>query len=244
MRLFFLAPAIALAILIGSVCMSEAQALPVYRCPKVSKAPVVDGKLDDDAWKIAPEIKLVLSQNGEPATKRTIARMCWDDVNLYISFECDDEDIWSDYTERDDHIFNQEVIEAFLSPQCSLMHYYEINLSPRNVIFDASIFNPVNGQPQPPTDFGWNCEGIRSAVVLDGTIDCRTDKDKGWTGELAIPFTGLGTPTPKPGERWRGNLYRIDLMPEPQEFQSWSPTLYNPPAFHIPDRFGTIFFVK
>jgi hypothetical protein len=39
------------------------------------------------------------------------------------------------------------------------------------------------------------------------------------------------------------NLYRIDLSPEPVEFQSWSPTLVTPANFHVPERFGTITFV-
>jgi len=62
--------------------------------------------------------------------------------------------------------------------------------------------------------------------------------------EYAIPFKGLATFTPKPGQRWRLNLYRIDLTPEPKEFQAWSPTLHVPAAFHIPERFGTVFFTQ
>lgn len=243
MRLLYLMPVVG-AILLGCVRMCDAdEPRPVYRCPKITKAPVIDGKLDDEAWKIAPAVRLSLADTGKPATKRTIARMCWDDENLYISFDCDDEDLWNDYKERDDPVYNEEVVEAFLSPECDLKHYYEINVSPRNVVFDASIFDPINGCPQPPTSTGWDCVGLRTAVVADGTLDCRTDKDKGYIAELAIPFAGLGRKTPKPGERWRGNLYRIDLSPKPAEFQSWSPTLVKPVAFHVPDRFGTIFFV-
>jgi hypothetical protein len=235
-------PAVLLATILGCAVMSEAAVTPVYHCPKVSKPPVIDGKLDDEAWKSAPPIRLVLSQTGEPATKKTIARMCWDDENLYISFDCEDEDIWNDYTKRDDPVYNQEVCEAFLAPTCDLDRYFEINVSPRNVVFDALIRYAVKGVPGEGTDHGWNCEGLRTAVVLDGTIDNRTDKDRGYTVEMAVPFAGLGRSTPKPVERWRANLYRIDLSPLPIEYQAWSPTLVNPAAFHVPERFGTIFF--
>lgn len=234
-------PAIVLAIL-GCVYMCDAAVTPSYRCPKVSTPPVIDGRLDDEAWKTAPPIRLVLSETGKPATKKTVARMCWDDENLYISYECEDEDVWGTYTKRDDPVYNEEVVEVFASPACDLKHYYEINVSPHNVVFDASIRDPVAGRPGAATTKLWDCKGLRTAVVVDGTLDCRTDTDKGWSAEVAIPFAGLDRSTPKPGERWRLNLYRIDLSPKPVEFQAWSPTLVNPAAFHVPERFGTIFF--
>ena len=224
----------------STVCL--AGGLMTYMCPKVDAPPVIDGKLDDAAWKIAPPVRLVLSETGQATTKRTIARMCWDNENLYISFECDDEDIWNDYTKRDDPVYMQEVCEAFLVPTCDLDRYYEINVSPRNVVFDSLICHAVKGVPGDGTDHGWTCEGLRTATVLDGTIDNRTDKDKGYTVEIAVPFAGLGRTTPKHGERWRGNLYRIDLLPKPEEFQAWSPTMQVPAAFHVPEQFGTIFF--
>lgn len=214
---------------------------PVYHCPKVACAPVIDGKLDDAAWKLAPEVTFVMSCTAEPATKRTTARMCWDDECLYIGFDSVDTDIFATMTNHDDPIYREEVVEAFINPNCDLMHYYEINLNPRNVIFDAYIVNTGTG-PGDGTDFGWTCEGLRTAVCVDGTLDNRADTDRGWTAEYAIPFAALKRGTPKPGERWRVNLYRIDLEPEPREFQAWSPTLTPKPAFHIPRRFGTLFF--
>lgn len=217
---------------------------PVYSCPRAAVAPMIDGRLDDAVWKSAPEVTLVLSATGEPATKNTKVRMCWDDRFLYIAFECVDADIWGTMTKRDDLIYREEVVEAFLDPDCDLVRYYEFNVNPRNVIFDAYIVNPDGLNPGEGTAFGWNCEGVRSGVVVDGTLDDRIDTDRGWTCELAIPFAGLGRQTPRPGERWRANLYRIDLTPEPAEFQAWSPTLYHPPRFHVPRRFGTIFFTE
>ena len=214
---------------------------PVYTCPKVDCAPKIDGKLDDPAWKLAPEVTFVLAATGEAATKHTTARMCWDDECLYIAYDCADTDIFATMTKRDDWIWREEVVEAFVCPDCDLRHYFEINLSPLNTVFDAHIVNEGTG-PSTGTQYAWTCEGLRTAVVVDGTIEDRTDTDRGWTAEYAIPFAALKRSTPKPGERWRLNLYRIDLYPEPKEFQAWSPTLVTPPAFHIPKRFGTVFF--
>jgi len=53
---------------------------PVYRCPRILCAPVIDGRLDDPAWQAAPEVSLVLATSGSPASKRTTAKMCWDGI--------------------------------------------------------------------------------------------------------------------------------------------------------------------
>lgn len=224
------------------LCAPASGAPPVYTCPKVTSPPVIDGRTDDEAWRCAPPVTLVLSTSGRPAAKTTTARMCWDDTHLYIAFDCADTDTWGTYTRRDDPVYNEEVVEVFLSPDCDLTRYYEINVSPRNVVFDSAIINPDDRQPGEGTDNGWNCQGLRTAVCVDGTLDVRTDVDRGWSAELALPFSGLGRKTPRPGERWRVNLYRTDLSPEPAEFQAWSPTLVSPPRFHVPSRFGTVFF--
>lgn len=226
------------------MCAAGVPSPPVYSCPRVEQAPVIDGRLDEKTWLTSQPVKLVLATTGEPVARMTTVRMCWDDRNLYIGFECEDADIWGTVLNRDDPVFMEEVVEVFLAPGCDLAHYYEVNVSPRNTVFDAFIVNPDGWNPGEGTDFGWNCEGIRTAVLVDGTLDDRTDIDRGWSVEIAIPFSGLGRPTPRPGERWRINLFRIDLSPEPAEFQAWSPTLVVPERFHVSRRFGTLFFVS
>lgn len=218
--------------------------MKIYKCRKVDSPPVINGVLDDEAWAYAQAIDLVHSEDGSPATKPTTAKMCWDNDNLYISFECIDQDIWGTMTKRDDLIWNEEVVEAFLSPDCSLTHYYELNVSPRNVVFDTEITASDDDPPAINGKIEWDIAGLRTAVVVDGTLDIRDDIDNKWTVEIAIPFSSLGCTSPKPGEEWRGNLYRIDLSPEPAEFQAWSPTLITPAAFHRPSHFGTVRFIE
>lgn len=221
--------------------MCDASGLSVYTCPKVANAPVIDGRLDDEAWKSAEPIRLVRAETGEPVTRETTAWMCWDDRNLYIAFDCIDQDIWGTYTKHDDYVFNEEVVEAFICPTCKLDDYFELNVTPRNVTFDGHIRMINREYPPMDTIPGWECEGWQTAVIVDGTLDDRTDVDKGWTVEMAIPFASLDRKTPIPGERWRMNLFRIDLTPTP-EYQAWSPTMVKPARFHVPERFGTVLF--
>ena len=223
-------------VLAAAVCISaNCTAQPaVYSCQKVCVPPVIDGKLDDAAWKNAQEITFLNTTDGSAATRKTTAKMCWDDKNIYIAYDMEDQCVWSTLTKRDDALYTEDVAEVFLNPSCDLTNYYEMEFSPKNVQFD-SLIHYNNVKHSFSGDVSWTCVGLQSAVnVCDGK----------WTVEAAIPFESLNRQTPKPGERWRGNLYRIDYKPEPAEFQAWSPTLKKPAAFHVPDKFGTIFFVE
>lgn len=217
------------------------QTLPVYECRKVSSPPVIDGILNDEAWSIAEPVPLTLAETGKPASRTTLASMCWDNENLYISFECEDPEIWATLENHDDPIYDQDVVEVFLDPDGDLTTYFELEWSPKNVVFDAS-FDAEHGRPLgSEAARAWTCVGMKSAVAVDGLLG-GSDKDRGWTVEIAIPFASLGRQTPKVGEEWRGNLYRIDYRPEPAEFQAWSSTVVL--SFHETLRFGTILFTE
>ena len=38
------------------------------------------------------------------------------------------------------------------------------------------------------------------------------EKTNGWTAEIAIPFSELGIQTPQPGDRWKINFNRTDII--------------------------------
>jgi hypothetical protein len=219
---------------------------PVYECRRVPNGSIrVDGKLDDPGWQSIQTVgDFILADGYGPAARQTEAWMCWDDAYLYISFACDDPDIWGTMFDRDDPIYEEEVVEAFIDPDSDLTCYYELQTSPHGTLFDAIIHNPTGLRRDMKGDTSWTCEGWLVGVQVDGTLDNRGDLDKGWTVEWAIPFASLtGAPNtpPKDGDTWRINLYRIDRTPTP-EFGCWSPTLEVPPNFHVPTRFGIIVF--
>ena len=215
----------------------------IYECRKVPTGSIkVDGDLSDPGWETAkPFGDFVLSDGSGPASRPTEARMCWDDANLYISFKCEDSDIWGTMTNRDDPIFNEEVVEAFIAPDSHLKHYYELEMSPKGTLFDGRVYNPTGLRKDLIIDTSWDCEGWLAAVQVDGTLDNRDDVDTSWTAEWAIPFASIQGMPPRGGDTWRMNLYRIDRTPEP-EYSCWSPTMETPPNYHVPTAFGTIMF--
>lgn len=216
---------------------------PTYHCMRATGPIRIDGRLDEADWKrAAPARDFRLSHGKGSPRWKTRVKALWDDRNLYVAFECDDPDIFSPYKHRDEPIYNGEVVEVFLATGDDVRRYFEFEVSPANVLFDATV---VNRRPEGKmtVDMAWNAPGLRSAVRVNGTLNRRGDRDRRWTVELAIPFDDLGLPRPvQPGDAWRINFYRIDRG-TPEEFSAWSPTLADPPNFHVPDRFGRLVFV-
>ena len=116
--------------------------LPVYTCFKIDREIVLDGRLTDALWKKAPAVTLVKADSGAQADVRTEVRLLYSSTTLYIAFVCEDDYVWGTKTEPDADIYNEECVEVFLNPAGSPHQYYEINVSPRNVVFDACILNP------------------------------------------------------------------------------------------------------
>ncbi|MCS7223258.1 MAG: carbohydrate-binding family 9-like protein [Armatimonadetes bacterium] len=200
----------------------------------------VDGVLNESIWKQTPAL-LLSDIRGRPYP-RTIARLTWDSSYLYIAFECEDDDIWATKTQRDDFLWEEEVVEAFIDPDGDGLNYFEFQINPLNTQIDLIIPDPVEGVKDAKKNALWNCEGFLSAVHVRGTVNKRDDKDDGWTVEMAIPFKSLGIETPRTGNEWRLNLYRID-RPKGSEndplLLAWSRCQR---WFHEPERFARVLF--
>jgi hypothetical protein len=219
--------------------------LPSYVCRRTDTAIVVDGRLQEPVWsRLDPIGDFRLASGTEEPQLPTEVRACWDEENLYLAFVSVDTDIWGTMRARDDPIYEEEVVEAFLCSGDDVTRYYEFEFSPHNVVFDAAIECPASGDRRfMKMDASWNCDGLCSAAQVVGTLDDHRDVDEHWTVEAALAFSQIGRDgrTPVEGERWRANFYRIDRAGE-GEFSCWSPTLADPLNFHVPSRFGYLVF--
>lgn len=219
--------------------------LPAYVCRRTTDPIAVDGHLTEGIWsRLRPAGDFVLADGSGYPQLPTEVRACWDEANLYLAFVAVDTDIWGKMRKRDDPIYEEEVVEAFICSGDDVTRYYEFEFSPHNVVFDAAIECPESGDRRfMKADVEWDCAGLQSAVNVVGTLDDPGDVDERWTVEVALPFDQIGRVgrSPVEGERWRINFYRIDREGE-GEFSCWSPTLAEPPNFHVPARFGHLEF--
>ncbi|NOZ29604.1 MAG: hypothetical protein GXP39_16330 [Chloroflexi bacterium] len=215
--------------------------LPNYTCRRTHDPIVIDGRLDEPAWATAEVAPLVRNLDGGPAQFGTEARLLWDDEHLYVAFVCEDPDIWGTMLERDSPLWEEEVVEVFLDANHNGRLYFEFEVSPRNIQLDLMVVKRPGEPPQ--TFFEWDCQGWETAVQIDGTLNDRSGRDRGWTVEMAIPLAEIYTAPhpPQPGDVWRLGLYRIE---RPQNtaphLYAWSPT--RAATYHIPERFGFLTF--
>lgn len=215
--------------------------LPEYRTPKTAKPPAIDGKLDDAAWKAAPEVTLQGSYDGRPVQRKTTARVLWDDQFLYVAFDSEDPDVWGTKRNKDDDIYNEDAVEVFVNASGDLANYNELQVSPHNVNFDARF---VSRRSDLPTAMKWE-SGMTTAVDVRGTLDDGSDQDQGWSAEMKIPIANLAnvphTP-PQKGDVWRFNMYRLEHLQRQTnvEGQAWSPLFVG--DFHALPRFGKLIF--
>lgn len=179
----------------------------------------------------------VRADGRAPARWPTRVELCWDEERFSVQFHCSDDDAWGTYTERDAPLWQQEVVELFLAAGESVpARYFEFEVSPAGVLFDALVGNPHGDRIGMTVDPGWNCPGIEW-----GAEPTRERAD--WRAHLAIPWRGLDLAAAP--ATLRANFYRIERPRAGEaEFSCWSPTLTSPADFHRPDRFGVLDLIR
>ncbi|MBX7083747.1 MAG: carbohydrate-binding family 9-like protein [Nannocystaceae bacterium] len=223
---------------LGTAALLRVATTPTAAAAVRTAVPVaIDGVLDDAAWAGAPALRLVESLDGEPASPRTVAQLAWDEDALYLAVTADDDDVWSEYTRRDEPLWKQEAIELFLFGDASRQRYLELQLSPRGVAFDARFERYRKG------DEAWN-GSWHGAATVEGTVDRRDDRDRRVVVELAVPFAEICAHTatrcpPQPGDVLRINVFRLDRPRRGNPVAlSLSPTRVS--DFHAPENAATL----
>ena len=193
----------------------------VYPCYKLIKKPILDGKLDDEAWKYIPESEgFVKLGENTLSDKRTYFKMGYTEEALFVGVKCDEPEIGSIKAKRKDgdvKICQEDSVEIFIFPEHT-DNYYQFMI---NAI--GSRWNGIGqGGPKQPL---WNWQAS-------------THKGNGyWSLEVMIPFNILSK-KPKKGERWRVNVCR-NILTTGDRFTTWAYLKIN---FHEPSNFGYLVF--
>ncbi len=218
---------------------------PVYIAHFITTPPKIDGRLSDPIWKQIPTTGPWPTYYNRPAKFKTEAKLAWDKKFLYVAITCEDDDIWGNYTKRDQPLFREEVVEFFIDANRNFRDYIELQVSPRGVVFDS--FFPRYRWPKPWGQLQYD-SGITVKVSIQGTLNNPNDRDHSWTVEFKLPFSRLGPAfniPPKDGDEWLINFYRIEKSRiSGSEALAWSPVALSNRGgdFHNIAKFGTLRF--
>ena len=233
---------------IGIVSAESEWISPVYTVERTQGAITVDGVLDETDWAMAKSVgDFVFSwwDESKGPKAQTIAKVLWDEENLYLGFFCHDPYVYAEFTERDEHTFRDDCVELFAAPDPKeVWQYYGFEINARGVVLD---YYRHPGGSKGKLDFSWNAEEMQIVSSVMGTLNDDSDRDQFWTVEVAIPFSDFrmyaGKDRPEDGDVWRANLNRCGGKTQ-QQYSQWSSSGTERPNFHVPERFGELRFSK
>jgi cellulose/xylan binding protein with CBM9 domain len=232
-------------------------------CYRTAARLVVDGRLEEAAWRAAPWSDRFVDIDGhrQPALA-TRMKLLWDDEFFYVAAELEEPDVRATLTERDAVIFQDNDFELFIDPDGDTHAYYELEVNAFNTVWDLMLLQPYRDGG--PAIHAWDIAGLQSAVNVRGTINRPGDRDEGWTVEIAMPWKILreaapGRTAPRPGDQWRVNFSRVQWQvdvsqgttyakrldpatgtPLPEDNWVWSPQ--GAINMHMPERWGFVQF--
>lgn len=191
-----------------------------YVCFQATAAPKIDGRIDEDVWAKVPWTETFVDIEGDARPKpglKTRAKMLWDNEHFYIAAELEEPHVWATLTNHDSVIFQDNDFEVFIDPDRDNHEYYELELNALNTTWDLFLTKPYKDGGI--ADNTWEITGLRTAVHVDGSLNNATDKDNGWSVEIAIPWAALkkyahrSTP-PQSGDLWNIDFSRVQWRHE------------------------------
>mgnify|MGYP006277890159 CR=1 FL=1 len=205
------------------------QPLPQISVPRMA-APVIDGGLNDAAWKSAAPLAVALNENGGWADAHSAARVGTDGRFLYVAVRCEDDDL-PDAVARihrnPRHPWSEDHVAVLLDPGPSRSQYLALRLSP----VGRSALEKIPDGKKRPAGVG-TPESVPDTLAWSGAVRRGA---KGWTAEYRIPLGALMSL--HPGGRALGfNVIRLHRSGTTVHYEEWV-TSYGPP--YDPMRFGT-----
>ncbi len=205
---------------------------------------VLDGELEDAVWKVATAYPMSISTDKEGSAEEPgELRLAWDEKNLYIGVVFPDSDVVAEGN-HDQLLHWQlgDVCELFLKPEAHTW-YWELYVTPHGR--KSSYLFPGRGRLGLPSGLDYQC-GMEVAGKYRGTLNDWTDRDEGWSAELAMPIADLTARGEKfgPDARWRVLVGRYNYSRYlPRSELTMVPQL-SKTNFHTIEEYGVLKLVR
>lgn len=186
----------------------------------------------DSAWDDSSTVELLDNISAEKPRLKTKVSIFRDDEQkrLFLRFVSDDDEIISNYRRNNETIYNQDVMEFFVSEDGNLKKYKEFELSPYDIHFGGTISFAEHARRLEMNIDMYNFSS-KTKFFKEKKLLCSV-----WS----LPYS-IFSIEPKKGVSFRINLFRIDMENGKQNLQAWQATGVN--NFHVPEKFGFLDFV-
>ena len=211
--------------------------IPVIKCRRINGAEKPDSS---QFWEDADAVKFNFScKTGGQEGPETSVRFLWDAATLYYSVDVQEDS--EQYTQYNNphQIWKGNNIELIISPRWTNLPFHD----EYEFLFNSS------GHVKP---LHWN--GIRDINMAmrwqPQNLKCHFSNKPvfarhryGWSFYGEIPIQALRVETLNTGDAWRLGLYRRHITHDQRHLLlAWSPTVTDPPQFHIPAKYGMLLF--
>ena len=201
---------------------------PVAHAVRTGTPPVLDGRLTDSVWSLAPVLSPFVQHEpfaGTPATERTDVRILFDHEALYIGvrlYDADAAGIVRGEIRRDADLTQQDAVLIMLDTYHDRQNGFVFGTTPAGIENDGQVTKEGEGGFGGPFGTGAGTNGQTGTADLswNGTWNVATSVDSaGWTAEFRIPFKTLRYAGG--GQEWGLNLARYIRRKNEEDF--WSP---------------------
>jgi hypothetical protein len=255
--------------------------IPRYQAEFTALPPEIDGKPDEEVWlnaRRSPAFRDLV--HGTSTQFDTRAAVLWDDINLYVAFWVEEPEVKATLTQRDAQIWRDNDVELFIATNDG---YYELEINAYTTIYEVLFLwedvyeahgysnNPTFARNKPKVRqfngvgfkhhprgkrigfWNWDYPGLQKAVHVNGTLNDASDRDEGWTVELALPWKGLEalrerrSLPPNNGDTWRMDFSRFNTykdQPPSNDSGGWAWSPHGVWDSHIPECFTYVQFIK
>ncbi len=255
--------------------------IPNYIAYSTTSPITIDGRLNETAWQRAPQSSSFRDMiSGAETFRDTRAAVLWDEEYLYVGYWIEEPNLQATLTERDALIYQNNDVELFIAGSDT---YYEFEINAYGTIYEVFFiweesylngmydtipglsrnesgrkpFYGVGYKPHPRGSrigyWKWDFPGLQSAVYIYGSLNNDKDRDRGWTVELALPWSGMSVLAmsdnrslpPQNQDVWRMDFSRFNQYKEPSPANDSGGWVWSPHGVfdsHVPECFTYIHF--
>ncbi len=144
--------------------------------------PRIDGRLDDEAWRLAEPVKGLFQREpieGVPETERTVIRVLHDEKRIYVAFRCFDSEpdrVVANRMQRDSELHEDDFVSVLLDTYNDGRGGFYFRTNPAGALNDIILTDEGRSRNE-----AWDCVWIS-----------RSWRDSlGWSAEMAIDLDQL-----------------------------------------------------